>query len=336
MCAQTQSPVQQRPIAWGHKPHLLISLNPSPLLSRLQNFWTRHAPHHSHAFCTGQSRARRPSVCCWTPTRVRARVGTSSASRAVAMATTMPSSAEWSCGGGAATRLCPRAADSPCWPCTCGPLKKTAPCPPRPRPVPRTFCPLLICAQNPLKTLTHLRLTQLLSRFDSDSNFIFSDKSADLTRMRRRSSVDASWAGGAGPARSALTGLPEDGTPADSAEVEYVLSVMHRGQPSHHLLSRDATEGIFLLNRKPCGPGTLHSLAQVVVYLSKKRPGWPAPLLSPVSPLSVGIWLGRVDGGLVGIHTHRSLSLFLSFHLSLFLSFSLRTPTKRRRLPRRM
>lgn len=60
---------------------------------------------------------------------------------------------------------------------------------------------------------------------------------------------------------------------------DYVLSVIYKGNPTHHAVSHSGTE--FTVNKQSTGET---SLAGVVEYLREKRPKWPVPLTDAVLP----------------------------------------------------
>ena len=104
------------------------------------------------------------------------------------------------------------------------------------------------------------------------------------------SSGDASWlhsysaAFGRPQVESKLTkaGL-DDGrflVRSREAKGEYVLSVVFRGNPTHHLI-KTGPDGKLVVNKKTFGDST--SIEQLVETLSSKQPGWPIPLDKPVS-----------------------------------------------------
>lgn len=64
------------------------------------------------------------------------------------------------------------------------------------------------------------------------------------------------------------------------AKGEYVLSVIFRGKPTHHLIKTDP-DGKLIVNKKSFGDST--NIEQLVDTLSKKQPGWPVALTTPVA-----------------------------------------------------
>lgn len=83
-------------------------------------------------------------------------------------------------------------------------------------------------------------------------------------------------------AESLLLGKP-DGTflvREQKKNRQYVLGVIHRGKPTHHLISKEGSR--FLVNKKSFGEMT--DLKTVISILNKPDVlGWPVPLTNPVS-----------------------------------------------------
>merc|ERR1719272_1709704 len=56
---------------------------------------------------------------------------------------------------------------------------------------------------------------------------------------------------------------------------EYVMCVIYRGNPTHHLIVKK--DGLFFINRKPTDESK--TLSEMVEYLrAPGRPNWPVPL----------------------------------------------------------
>lgn len=63
---------------------------------------------------------------------------------------------------------------------------------------------------------------------------------------------------------------------------EYVLCVVYKGKPTHHLCSKNE-EGLYAVNKKTYGGH--EKISALVAQLSKKTAGWPVPLDKPVHSL---------------------------------------------------
>jgi len=61
---------------------------------------------------------------------------------------------------------------------------------------------------------------------------------------------------------------------------EYVICVVYKGKPTHHLVKKDES-GALLVNKKSFGGAS--DIETLVNALKKKQPGWPVPLDKPVS-----------------------------------------------------
>lgn len=59
-----------------------------------------------------------------------------------------------------------------------------------------------------------------------------------------------------------------------------VLSVIYKGTPTHHLMTREAKGGDWTVNKHTCEGAT--NVKQVAALLRKKMPWWPVPLVHPV------------------------------------------------------
>lgn len=58
-------------------------------------------------------------------------------------------------------------------------------------------------------------------------------------------------------------------------DTSFILSVVYKGAPTHHMVVRDAPGSEFSLNKTPTGKNTLIALHE---YLKSKQPKWPVPL----------------------------------------------------------
>eukprot|EP00041_Stephanoeca_diplocostata_P031613 m.988954 g.988954 ORF g.988954 m.988954 type:complete len:1536 (+) comp23994_c0_seq4:216-4823(+) len=65
-----------------------------------------------------------------------------------------------------------------------------------------------------------------------------------------------------------------------SSGTSFVLSVIYKGAPTHHILAQESVGGEFLLNKQPTGETTI---AGVVQRYRTKQPKWPVPLTEGVS-----------------------------------------------------
>lgn len=66
---------------------------------------------------------------------------------------------------------------------------------------------------------------------------------------------------------------------------EYVLCVVYKGKPTHHLCSKNE-EGLYAVNKKTYGGH--EKISALVAQLSKKTAGWPVPLDKPVHRAGAG------------------------------------------------
>lgn len=64
---------------------------------------------------------------------------------------------------------------------------------------------------------------------------------------------------------------------------EYVLCVVYKTRPSHHLIKKQEN-GIFCINNKEYGQN--ETLDALISTLQKPVPGWPVPLSNPIPPSS--------------------------------------------------
>lgn len=62
---------------------------------------------------------------------------------------------------------------------------------------------------------------------------------------------------------------------------EYVVCVVYKGKPTHHLMAKNPDTGIFMINKKSFGD--FKTMPALVERLQKPAPGWPVPLTNPVS-----------------------------------------------------
>lgn len=60
---------------------------------------------------------------------------------------------------------------------------------------------------------------------------------------------------------------------------DYILSVIYKGAPTHHVLARESLGAEFMLNKQPTGETTLNGVLETY---RKKRPKWPVPLTNGV------------------------------------------------------
>jgi hypothetical protein len=64
------------------------------------------------------------------------------------------------------------------------------------------------------------------------------------------------------------------------SETDFILSVVYKGAPTHHVLAREGVGEIFALNKNPTGETTI---AGVVEKYRTKQPKWPVPLTEGVA-----------------------------------------------------
>lgn len=62
---------------------------------------------------------------------------------------------------------------------------------------------------------------------------------------------------------------------------QYILSVVYKGKPTHHLIARQSDSRDFTVNNMSCGAG-VNTLAAVVASRRVEAPRWPVPLTDGV------------------------------------------------------
>eukprot|EP00041_Stephanoeca_diplocostata_P004640 m.48360 g.48360 ORF g.48360 m.48360 type:complete len:296 (+) comp15259_c0_seq3:355-1242(+) len=71
--------------------------------------------------------------------------------------------------------------------------------------------------------------------------------------------------------------------PRPQKDGDYIISVVFKGKPTHHLATPggSGSGGELIVNKTTFGESTIEGLVQ---KLAKKQPGWPAPLTKPCAP----------------------------------------------------